>query len=415
MNTSKLVVIVGAGPSGTVAAALLKKNGHNVIIVEKQAFPRFSIGESLLCSCLDDLEKAGLLGVVEKAGFQVKTGAAFQHNNHYTEFNFSENFTAGKQSTYQVERAIFDKILADEVIELGVDIRFGEQVEDISFERGPELLLRKASGEKYTLKADFILDASGYGRVLPRILGLEIPSRLENRRAIFTHINDQFIDKKFDREKILITTHATNPEIWFWTIPFTQGKSSLGVVVPESLYVEYQLDNQQFLNRMINETPSLRGLLEGSQWNTPINTLSGYSAKVKSFHGKYFALLGNAAEFLDPVFSSGVTIAVHSATLAAELLHQQFSGNQVDWEKQYDDKLKIGINCFRTYVENWYNRRFQNIIYYHNPDPKIKAMICSILAGYAWDITNPFVQDSERKFNQLANLCQDSLDGAHNE
>ena len=415
MNTKKLVVIIGAGPSGTVAAALLKKNGHNVIIVEKQHFPRFSIGESLLCSCLDDLEKAGLLDVIEKAGFQVKKGAAFQHNNHYTQFDFSENFTAGKQSTYQVERATFDKILADEVIQLGVDIRFGEQVEDISLEQGPELTLRKGSGEKYTLKADFILDASGYGRVLPRLLDLEIPSRLENRRAIFTHINDQFTDKNFDREKILITTHATNPEIWFWTIPFTQGKSSLGVVVPESLFIDYQLDNQQFLNKMISETPSLSALLEGSQWNNPINTLSGYSANVKSYHGEYFALLGNAAEFLDPVFSSGVTIAIRSATLAAGLLHQQFSGHHVDWETQYDDRLKVGINCFRTYVENWYNRRFQDIIYYHDPDPKIKAMICSILAGYAWDITNPFVQDSEKKLNLLADICQKSLDGTHNE
>ncbi|WP_241576429.1 NAD(P)/FAD-dependent oxidoreductase [Rosenbergiella collisarenosi] len=408
MVARKTVAIIGAGPSGTVAAALLRKNNHDVVIFEKQYFPRFSIGESLLCSCLEDLDNAGLLGVIEQANFQVKTGAAFQHNNRYATFNFAENFTDGKDSTYQVERAKFDKLLADEVARLGVDLCFGEQVEDIHFENGVELTLRKADGQQYQFHADFVLDASGYGRVLPRLLDLEVPSTLVTRRAVFTHITDYFSDKAFDREKILITTHASNPEIWFWTIPFTEGRSSIGVVVPESLYVNSQLDSDIFLQTMINETPSLSSLVEDSEWDTPINTLAGYSANVKTLHGEYFALLGNAAEFLDPVFSSGVTIAMHSATLAAELLHQQFSGHDIDWENEYSEKLKIGINCFRTYVENWYNQRFQDVVYYQDPDPHIKAMICSILAGYAWDKNNPFVSDSENKLNLLADICQAS-------
>ena len=408
MVARKTVAIIGAGPSGTVAAALLRKNNHDVVIFEKQYFPRFSIGESLLCSCLEDLDNAGLLGVVKQANFQIKTGAAFQHNNRNATFNFAENFTDGKDFTYQVERAQFDKLLADEVARLGVDIRFGEQVEDIRFENGVELTLRKADEQQYQFHADFVLDASGYGRVLPRLLDLEIPSTLVTRRAVFTHITDHFSDKAFDREKILITTHASNPEIWFWTIPFAEGRSSIGVVVPESLYVDYQLDSDIFLQTMINETPSLRSLVVDSQWDTPINTLVGYSANVKTLYGECFALLGNAAEFLDPVFSSGVTIAMHSATLAAELLHQQFSGRDIDWENEYSEKLKIGINCFRTYVENWYNQRFQDVVYYQEPDPQIKAMICSILAGYAWDKNNPFVNDSENKLNLLADICQAS-------
>lgn len=406
MKKNRLIVIIGAGPSGTVAAAILRNHGHDVIIIEKQQFPRFSIGESLLCSCLDDLEKAGLLRAVQDACFQTKNGAAFRHNDKYSEFNFSEVFTQGKYSTYQVERKDFDHLLANEVIRLGVDIRFGHCVQAVNLQDKRHLTIESDKGERYTLNADFILDASGYGRVLPRLLDLEVPSQLITRRAIFTHIQDNFDDKPFDRKKILITTHATRKDIWFWTIPFKNGRSSIGVVVPEDFFQQNQTNSQDHLRDLINETPSLSHLLTGCIWDTAVNSLVGYSANVKSLHGHGFALLGNAAEFLDPVFSSGVTIAIRSATLAAELVHRELTGETIDWQSEYSQPLAIGMDCFRAYVENWYNGRFQDIVYYPNAKPEIKAKICSILAGYAWDKNNPFVTDPVRKLNTLADFCQ---------
>ena len=122
-------------------------------------------------------------------------------------------------------------------------------------------------------------------------------------------------------------------------------------------------------------------------------------------HGKGFALLGNAAEFLDPVFSSGVTIAMRSASMAANLLHRQLSGESVDWEQDFAIPLKRGVDTFRVYVEGWYDGSFQDVIYYPKASPDIRAMISSILAGYAWDQRNPYVAEPRRRLRVLTELC----------
>ncbi|WP_424823423.1 NAD(P)/FAD-dependent oxidoreductase, partial [Pseudomonas viridiflava] len=119
-------------------------------------------------------------------------------------------------------------------------------------------------------------------------------------------------------------------------------------------------------------------------WDTPVRTIGGYSANVKTLHGKGFALLGNAAEFLDPVFSSGVTIAMRSASMAAGVLNRQLRGEAVDWETEFAVPLKKGVDTFRAYVEGWYDDTFQNVIFYKGGTPDIRRMISSILAGYAW-------------------------------
>lgn len=108
------VVVIGAGPSGAIASALLKRNGHDVLIVERQHFPRFSIGESLLSHCIDFIEEAGMLDAVQAAGFQLKNGAAFAWGDHVSAFDFGDTFSNGKPTTFQVQRADFDKLLADQ-------------------------------------------------------------------------------------------------------------------------------------------------------------------------------------------------------------------------------------------------------------------------------------------------------------
>ncbi len=141
-------------------------------------------------------------------------------------------------------------------------------------------------------------------------------------------------------------------------------------------------------------------------------TLKGYSANVSTLASDKFALLGNAGEFLDPVFSSGVTIAMHSASLACDCLVRQLKGEAVDWQQDYAEPLMLGVNTFRTYVEAWYDGRFQEVIFFEDANPKIKQMICSILAGYAWDSNNPFVSESRRRLDLVVNLCRDAVEEA---
>ncbi|WP_285163587.1 NAD(P)/FAD-dependent oxidoreductase [Shewanella goraebulensis] len=426
-NIDADVVIIGAGPSGAIAASLLHQQGKQVLVIEKQHFPRFSIGESLLPYCMQFIEQAGMLDAVKQAGFQFKNGAAFRHDGTYTTFNFTEKFTQGPGTTFQVQRGQFDKLLADTAVSQGVEIRYGHSVNDIdlgdSLSSSPKLSVTDEQKNPYQITAKYVLDASGFGRVLPRLLDLEKPSDLPARSAIFTHIKDNITDPNFDREKILISVHPTQKDIWYWLIPFSDGRCSVGVVAEPHLIEHYRSgvergakgeikdDNkdelEQQLWQLINEEPGLKALLANATVLQPCATLKGYSANVSTLATSQFALLGNAGEFLDPVFSSGVTIAMQSAAMAVEALIKQLDGEEVDWQQDYAQPLMQGVNTFRTYVQAWYDGRFQDVIFYEDPNPIIKQMICSILAGYAWDTNNPFVKDSERRLNMIVDLCRD--------
>jgi flavin-dependent dehydrogenase len=408
------VVVIGAGPAGALAATLLKRAGHDVLVLEREQFPRFSIGESLLPQSMAYLDAAGMMDAVRAAGFQRKTGAAFAWGERRTAFDFRDKFSPGPGTTYQVQRAVFDKVLADEAERQGVTVRYRQQVTAVDFSAAqPVLEVLSGDGTSASIQAQFVLDASGYGRVLARLCDLERPSTMAPRRALFTHIEDHIRadaadpDGKpaFDREQILITVHPDQPDVWFWLIPFSGGRASLGVVGPDALFESAAADPMSALRAFIDATPSLAGLLGEAVFDTPARMIGGYSASVTRLHGNGFALLGNAAEFLDPVFSSGVTIALRSAQLAAQALHRQLSGASVDWETEFAAPLMVGVNCFREYVQGWYDGTFRDVVFFERAEPGVRGMISAILAGYAWDTDNPFVTQPRRRLRMLAELC----------
>jgi len=405
------IIIIGAGPAGCVAAALLKKKGHSVIIIERQRFPRFSIGESLLPQCMEFLEEAGLLSAVqacaEEMNFQYKNGAAFFRNGEYSDFDFREKFSEGWGTTYQVQRANFDHQLALAVEAQGVPILWEHEVTHFDNKQS-ELSLTVLDTDRNSVVFNplFVLDASGFGRVLPRLLELDKPSPFPSRTSLFTHIEDNIDDEEFDRNKIRITIHHQHKDVWFWLIPFSNGRCSIGVVAEGGFFEDREENLDQQLRSIMHEEPSLKELFKNSKFDTPARKTTGYSCDVSQLSGNGFALLGNAGEFLDPVFSSGVTIAMKSASLAAAALDKQLNNEDTDWELEYSTPLRAGINTFRVFVEAWYDGRFQDIVFAKQRTKEIRAMICSILAGYAWDTNNPYVKDCERRVNTLAEICK---------
>lgn len=401
------ILIIGAGPSGAVAAGLLRKQGRKVLIIEKETFPRFSIGESLLPQSMQYIEEAGMLQDVVEAGFQHKNGAAFAKGDLATAFDFRDKFSKGWGTTFQVQRANFDKVLADAAEKAGAEIRYRHTVTAVDVKGNkPVVQVRGENGEEYAVQARFLLDASGFARILPRLLELERPSDFPVRGALFTHIEDHIAHEDMDRQKILITVHPKHQDVWFWTIPFSNGRCSQGVVGTPEYLAQYQGTEVERLRAIIAETPSLSKVLRNAVWDTPGRSLAGYSANVTSLWGNHFALLGNAGEFLDPVFSSGVTIAFKSASLAAECLDRVFKGESVDWQADYALPLQAGVNTFRAFVSGWYEGGFQDVIFSEHHSPEIRRMISSILAGYAWDKTNPYVAEPQRRLNVLRELCR---------
>lgn len=401
------VAIIGAGPAGTVAAALLARKGWRVTVLERQTFPRFSIGESLLPQCMEHLAEAGMIDAVNCAGFQVKTGAVFERGGETTCFDFSNKSSSGPSTTFQVQRARFDEILAGEAVKAGAEIFFGHEIKTIEFsDEATKLTYVGADGRQNNLTAKFCLDASGFAKKLLQDQSLERSPIFPPRQAIFTHIVDAIDDPSFDRERILITAHPQKPDVWFWLIPFENGTSSLGVVGNVTELEGGEAEAR--LRALATEAGALGVLLKNATYIQPVQRVTHYAASASRLYGKRYALLGNAGGFLDPIFSSGVTIALKSASLAAAVLDRKLNGAAVDWEAEFANPLSLGLDTFSAFVEAWYRGDLLDIFLMPKPVPRIKKMLCSILAGYAWDESNPFVIRPHQRLSALAEICRKS-------
>lgn len=408
MRTSETdIVVIGAGPAGSVASALLANKGYKVEMIERTHFPRFSIGESLLAQSIAYLEEAGLLEDVAAHGFQFKDGAAFHLNGVTTSIYFPDKSTVGPATTYQVMRSDFDHILAKGAQRKGVEIKFGQEV--VAFESdvdGARVIVRDESGAERRIAARFALDASGFGRTLSKLCNLETPSDFPVRRAVFGQVVDHIDDPEFDRNKILVSINPRNNQIWYWLIPLKDGISSVGVVGPEDEIERAGANEHERLWTLIREVPFKARVLKHAEVYRPAATIIGYACNVKSLVGPSYALLGNAAEFLDPVFSSGVTIAFKSSSLAAGLIDRSFRGEAVDWENEFVKELYVGIDTFRECVDAWYGGALQRIIFNR---PKglgdVSRQLTSVLAGYAWDRENMFVKSPKRTMRTVDEWC----------
>lgn len=402
------VVIIGAGPAGSVAAALLVNAGFEVEVLERMHFPRFSIGESLLPQAMEWLAEADLLRDVVEAGFQHKNGAIFRLGEKEERFDFRAKSAEGWGTTYQVRRDKFDELLARGAERKGAKILFGQTVVAMRpHPETPSLTVRDEAGAEREVVARFVLDASGFGRVLARLLDLESPTGSPNRMSLFTHVEDNIPPSTYDRNKILITVNPGNSQLWYWLIPLADGLCSIGAVGSPEHIAAYGTTREEQLAALIAESGLMSDLLTNAKRVRDVGEISGYAARVSSLTGDGYALLGNAGEFLDPVFSSGVTIALKSASLASHTLIRHLRGEMPDWDAEFSAPLSRGVETFRAYVSGWYDGTLQKIIF-NRPAAdarQVKAMITSVLAGYAWDEENPFVRNPQKYLSMVEELC----------
>lgn len=396
------VLIIGAGPSGAVAAAYFHNHNINVKVVEKSKFPRFVIGESLLPRCMDHFEEVGLLEALKAANFEVKKGARFLRDDIVCNFDFSLKHTKGWDWTWQVPRSDFDNLLAEDLIKKGVDIAFEHEVIDVVFaEDGCSTTkIKDENGNDYNVHAKFIVDSSGYGRVLPRLLNLDKPSSIPEHSSIFGHVKD--VNRPEGQEGTMITFDVINKDTWFWVIPFSNGNTSLGFVGKNEFIDSFEGSTSERLKDMLKHSDYYHERFKDAPLLFEPKSIKNFSKAVTQFYGKGYALTGNSAEFLDPVFSSGVTFATESALKAAKLITKELNGETVDWEEEYTNYIKYGVDVFATYVKEWYTGNLQTLFFHRPENPEVKKQICAVLAGYVWDTTNPFVTKHKRIVKTMA-------------
>ena len=404
------VLVIGAGPSGTIAAALLHKAGLTVQVVEKAKFPRFVIGESLLPRCMEALDEAGLIEAVASRGFQKKVGAKFVKGNDVCSFSFNQQFTQGWDWTWQVPRAEFDKALADECARKGTSISYETEVTGVSIEENGHSVTEvlQHNGKVSQIKAKFIVDGSGYGRVLPKLFGLEQPSAQQARKTVFCHIED--LKRDAAEEPNRITVYVQSEKVWIWCIPFSNGNTSVGFVADPSYFEQFEGNNIAVFRALLASEPQLADRFKGAKLMWAPRDMQGWSATTDTFFGKGFVLTGNVTEFLDPIFSSGVTLAAVSAQKAAALVVRHLKGEPVDWQSEYTDVMLQGVDVFRTFVNRWYDGTLFKILFAGEQSPELMSQICSVLAGYVWDQNNPVVRQHDKIIRTLAKYLETQND-----
>ena len=354
---------------------------------------------------MEALEEAGFLDAVKAKGFQEKFGAKFVKNEKVADFIFADQFTEGWNWTWQVPRSEFDKTLADTVEKNGVSVCYETTVTNIIFNESASITtVEDKNGASRQIEAKFIVDGSGYGRVIPKMFTLEKESNLIPRKALFTHFVD--IKRSLDDEPNRITIVVHQKGVWVWVIPFANGITSLGFVGNPEFFEQYEGSVEEVLRELIIREPLLSNRFGGIEMVFEPKILQAWSATTDKFYGDGFVLTGNVTEFLDPIFSSGVTLATVSSQRAAHLVIRKLKGENIDWEKEYMAPVMQGVETFKSYVMAWYEGTLDTIFFAEDQDPVAKKMICSVLAGYVWDMDNPFVKNHHTAIKRLARTIE---------
>jgi flavin-dependent dehydrogenase len=394
------VIVIGAGPSGSTAANLLAQQGISVLTLERQVFPRFHIGESLLPIDLPLFTRLGLDASTQ--GFVRKAGAEFLHEaiGGRMTYTFADALPGTPDHAYQVERSVFDHWLARRAEEVGAEIHYDERVVECDVQEGHVSVTTTAG----SYEARYVVDASGqdafFGR---RDKSVEMIEDF-GLAAAFTHLHD--VDPGVERELL----HDAGGSIrilyvekgWCWLIPLGGRRVSVGLVSRVKGLTPEWLDEQ------IASSPFVSGVARGARRPKRPVLFGSFSFQNKRHHGARWTTLGDAGCFLDPVFSSGVSLGMLSGELLAHVLAQALKAGTEAAPDLMDDHQRhmgVGYNVFATLIKTFYHSDLlHDLVFSKDQDPALRKGLTSVLAGDLWRTDNPFqnmLMGSQRRAKTL--------------
>jgi flavin-dependent dehydrogenase len=379
--------VAGGGPAGSSAAISLGQLGHSVVLLERETFPRFHIGESLLSTANDAFAALGVAKKIESAGFPEKWGARlFTHDGQsgrYVDFTNVREVT--RAQTYQVCRQEFDRILLERAREVGVDVREACNVTGCEFTPDAAILdmASRVDGATSRVQVRALVDATGRGGLLARKFNLRTEEPRLANIAIFSHYTN--VPRLEGPRPDDIRLIARNDAGWFWLIPISKELTSVGVVLPKDLYRRLANGDspEETLNRTIADTPIVAELMREAQREWAVRVEKDFSYSASAYAADRWILAGDAGSFLDPVFSTGVSIAMESGIEAAAELHRAFGRNDFSASSfaAFSRRQRKRFERFRRFVVGFYTPQFRDVFFSPEPPKLIFRSVTTVLAG----------------------------------
>jgi flavin-dependent dehydrogenase len=378
------VVVAGGGPAGSSTANFLRQKNRSVLVLERELMPRFHIGESLL-PFTNDIWKE--LGVFEKmdATFIHKPGATFIHEESGSVFTyyFDTAIRPGRPYAFQVKRADFDKMLLDHAASLGAVVREQTRVDNVAFSAdGVTVSCTGPDGRRYDVRAPMFVDATGRDALIANRHQLKVPDALVTTN-VAVHCMFQDADRSggADEGNILIGLFQGG---WWWLIPFKDGDTSAGIVLEKSFTLANRgASPAELYDAALEATPNLKHRLRNAKKVLPVGTQGNWSYRSKEFFGERLLLVGDAAAFVDPLFSTGVLLAVNGAKFAAEHIDAALTDGNFAKERfaPYQAQCTAGMEIFKSLVHEFYAENLRKVLLASAHQPTVCAAITSMLAG----------------------------------